>query len=111
MRRRDYLGNFELMVLLAVMRIGPDSYGVPIARDLESTCDYPVMIASVYATLQRLEAKGLVTSRVGDPTPERGGRARKHFRVTSRGIADARRSQEALTKLWTGVPQLKRQGS
>jgi DNA-binding PadR family transcriptional regulator len=107
MRRRDYLGSFELMVLLALMRLGDEAYGVPIARELEATGGSTVMVASVYAALQRLEQKTLVTSRVGDPTAERGGKAKKYFAITSRGIAEVRRTQGALSKLWGGLRQLK----
>jgi len=98
MRRRDYMGQFELMVLLAVIRIGEDAYGVPITRELETASGREVGIGSVYAALERLEEKALVTSRVGDPTPERGGRAKQYFQVTSKGLkaaCAARRAEAA----------------
>jgi DNA-binding PadR family transcriptional regulator len=104
-RRRDYLGNFELMVLLAVLRVD-DAYGVPIARELEEHTGHEVAVASVYAALQRLEEKGLVTSWLGESTPERGGRAKKYFKVTAKGLRAARQTQRALVRLWTAVPQL-----
>jgi PadR family transcriptional regulator PadR len=106
MRRRDYLGSFELMVLLAVLRIGEDAYGVPITTELEAETGHEIAVASVYAALQRLEEKGLVSSRFGDPTPERGGRAKKFFKVTAKGLREARNTQRALTRLWRDVPQL-----
>jgi PadR family transcriptional regulator PadR len=106
MRRRDYLGSFELMVLLAVLRIGEDAYGVPITTELEAETGHEIAVASVYAALQRLEEKGLLTSRFGDPTPERGGRAKKFFKATGKGIREARNTQRALTRLWRNVPQL-----
>jgi PadR family transcriptional regulator PadR len=105
-RRRDYLGSFELMVLLAVMRLGDDAYGVPITRELEDHTGHEVAVASVYAALQRLEEKGLVSSSLGEPTPERGGKAKKYFRITGKGVREARNTQRALIRLWHKVPQL-----
>ena len=106
MRRRHYLAQFELMVLLAVIRIGKDAYGVPIARELESVSGREVGVGSVYAALERLEGKGLVTSEIGEPTPERGGRAKTYFRITANGLGEVRAAQRTLTKLWSEVPQL-----
>lgn len=100
------LGPFEFMVLLAVMREGEDAYGVSISREIESATGHEVAIGSVYAALDRLQDKGLVTSSIGDPTPERGGRAKRHFRITAKGIREARSTQQTLTKLWRGVPKL-----
>jgi PadR family transcriptional regulator PadR len=100
MRRRDYLGQFELMVLLAVIRIGEDAYGVPIIRELEVASGREVAVGSVYAALERLEEKGLVTSSVGDPTPERGGRAKQYFHVTAKGLKAAREARRTFDKLW-----------
>ena len=107
MRRRDYLGSFELMVLLALMRLGDEAYGVAITREIEASSGSSVMVASVYAALQRLEGKRLVTSRLGEPTAERGGKAKKYFDITSRGVAEARRTQASLSSLWSGLRQLK----
>jgi PadR family transcriptional regulator PadR len=104
---RDALGSFELMVLLAVLRVGRDAYGVPIAEELEASGGRVVLLGSVYAALARLEAKGLVSSRLGDATPERGGRAKKYFTVTTKGLRQARETQRALVALWRGVPALK----
>ena len=88
------------MVLLAVIRIGEDAYGVPIARELESASGREVGIGSVYAALERLEDKGLVISSVGNPTPERGGRAKQYFRVTAKGLTAARDARQTLSRLW-----------
>jgi DNA-binding PadR family transcriptional regulator len=107
MRKRDYLGHFELMVLLAVIRVGEDAYGVPIAHEIEARTGKEVLLGSIYAALERMEEKGLVSSALGDPTPERGGRAKKYFRVTAKGLREAREAQRTLVKLWQGVPQLK----
>jgi PadR family transcriptional regulator PadR len=105
---RDYLTDFELMILLAVLRLGDEAYGVPIAREIETTGGRSVVLGAVYAALDRLEVNGLVVSAVGDPTPARGGRAKKFFRITATGLRAVRQTQQALTSLWTGIPQLKR---
>src|SRR5499426_3412396 len=73
------LGEFEQMVLLALVRLGPDAYGATIRREIEARTGRDLAISAVYVTLDRLETKGLVRSRVGEPTPERGGRRRRHF--------------------------------
>ena len=73
---KDTLGGFELQVLLAVMRLGDDAYGVPIADTIEEASGREVAAGSIYITLDRLESKGFVTSRLGESTPERGGRAK-----------------------------------
>ena len=106
MRKRDNLGNCELMVMLAVMRLGENAYGVPISREIESTTKREVAVGSVYAALERLEDKGLVASRVGEPTAERGGRAKRYFRITAKGLRVVRDTQHALTRLWRGLPGL-----
>src|SRR5215472_13666481 len=106
MPQRGYLGEFELMVVLALIRLGDDAYGVPIAREIEQRSGREVALGSVYAALERLEEKGLVTSTLGDPTAERGGRAKRYFRITSQGLRDVRETQRALVSLWRGLPQL-----
>jgi PadR family transcriptional regulator, regulatory protein PadR len=108
---RSYLTDFELMILLAVLRLGDEAYGVPIAREIETTGGRGVVIAAVYAALDRLEANGLVASTIGDPTPARGGRAKRFFRVTAAGLKAVRQTQRALTRLWSGIPQLERGGA
>jgi DNA-binding PadR family transcriptional regulator len=77
MPKRAYLGEFELMILLALIRLGDDAYGVPISKELLNTTGREVSLGSVYAALDRLERKEFVTSTLGDPTPERGGRAKR----------------------------------
>jgi PadR family transcriptional regulator, regulatory protein PadR len=103
---RAYLGEFELMVLLAVIRLGDDAYGVPISREIEQRSGREAALGSVYAALERLEDKGLATSRLGERTPERGGRAKRFFSVTPQGLSEVRETQRALTALWRGLPQL-----
>jgi DNA-binding PadR family transcriptional regulator len=107
MPKRSYLGEFELMILLALIRLGDDAYGVPISKELLHTTGRDVSLGSVYAALDRLEQKGLVTSSLGDPTPARGGRAKRYFHVTKEGIREAQLTRAALVKLWRGLPQLK----
>src|SRR5215471_8660225 len=100
MRKGEYLGNFELLLLLALMRLGDDAYGVTIARELEKQTHREVVVASVYATLERLQERGLVASSVGEPTPERGGRAKRYFRITGAGIHEARDARQSLMNMW-----------
>jgi DNA-binding PadR family transcriptional regulator len=107
MRKGDYLGNFELMLLLALVRLGDDAYGVTIARELEQQTGREVVVASVYATLERLQERGFVASSLGDPTPERGGRAKRYFRITGAGIREIRDARRALMNMWKGLPELK----
>jgi DNA-binding PadR family transcriptional regulator len=86
MTDRSYLGEFELMILLAVIHLGEDAYGVPISQELEGQRGRDVSVGSVYAALERMEGKGLVSSSLGEPTPERGGKAKRFFRVTKEGL-------------------------
>jgi DNA-binding PadR family transcriptional regulator len=107
MPKREFLGGFELLVLLALIRLGEEAYGVPISEAIEESSGKEVAIGSVYITLERLEGKGLVSSRLGEPTAERGGRAKTYFKVTAKGLREVRNAQRTLVNLWTGVPQLK----
>lgn len=95
------------MVLLAVVRLGDDAYGVPISKELLFIAQREVGVGSIYAALERLESKGFVTSSLGEPTPERGGRAKRYFHVTPNGVRALRMTRAALTNLWNGIPQLK----
>jgi PadR family transcriptional regulator, regulatory protein PadR len=101
------LTDLEFMLLLATMRLGSEAYGVQIAREMEETGGRTVLLGAVYATLDRLETMGLVRSSVGEPTAERGGRAKRYFRVTPAGIRAAKDTQTAFVSLWRGVPELK----
>lgn len=101
------LTDFELMILLAALRVGDDAYGVRIAHEIERTARRRVMLAAVYAALERLEQQDLVTSVMGEPTPERGGRAKRFYTVTARGIRNVKQTQQALQSLWRGLPELK----
>jgi PadR family transcriptional regulator PadR len=106
MAQRVYLGEMELMVLLAVVRLGDEAYGVPISKELLILAGREVALGSIYAALDRLEQKGFVTSLLGDPTPERGGRAKRYFRVTPAGVRTLKTTRTALTNLWNGIPLL-----
>jgi DNA-binding PadR family transcriptional regulator len=101
------LGTFDLMIMLALMRLGEPAYGVPISREIEDASGRVVAVATLYAALTRLEKKGLITSRLGEPTAERGGRAKRYFRVTARGLREVRDTQRVFTSLWQGIPKLK----
>jgi DNA-binding PadR family transcriptional regulator len=79
------LGDFEQIVLLALVRLGPDAYGATIRREIEARTGRELAVNAVYITLDRLENKGFVKSRIGDPTPQRGGRRRKHFALLPAG--------------------------
>jgi len=106
MARSGYFGEFELMVLLALIRLGEDAYGVPICHEIEKQSGREAALGSVYAALERLEEKGLVTSRLGDSTAVRGGRAKRYFRVTAQGVRQVRQTQRTLLNLWRGLPEL-----
>src|SRR4051812_12894636 len=106
MARRNNLGQFEISVLLAVMRFGGGAYCVPLSRAIEDSTHCDGALGSVYFALERLETKGLLSSELGEPTAERGGRAKRYFRVTATGVREVRNARRALTKLWEGLPQL-----
>lgn len=106
MPRGAYLGGLELMVLLALIRLEEDAYGVPICHEIEKQSGREAALGSVYAALERLEKRGLVTSRLGDSTAVRGGRAKRYFRVTAQGVRNVRETQRVLMNLWRHLPQL-----
>ncbi len=100
------ISNFELMVMLALIRLGDDAYGVPISEEIEAHSGHDVALGSVYAALERLHDRGMVTSSVGEPTAERGGRAKRYFKVTGKGMKVVQDTQRTLTRLWKGMPKL-----
>jgi PadR family transcriptional regulator, regulatory protein PadR len=108
---REGLGEFEHLVLLAVARLGGDAYGVPIVDELEAQTGRRVSRASVYVALKRLEHKGFIGSALGDPTPERGGRAKRYFQVTALGQRRLQEARAALMKMWAGLPAAARKQS
>ena len=97
------LGELEHVILLALLRLGPDAYGVTIVDELNRHSPRAVLRPSVYLALRRLEAKGLVRSRLGDPEPRRGGRARRYFEVSAAGRKALGESHRMLTSLWEGL--------
>ena len=100
---RDYLGEFEHIMVLALLRLEDRAYGVTVRQEIELRTHREVSIGAVYATLDRLETKGYVKSRRGDPTPERGGRSKRFFRVTAKGVAAVNRTQRALQNMTEGL--------
>jgi PadR family transcriptional regulator, regulatory protein PadR len=103
MSSRDYLGEFEHLVVLAVLRLADQAYGVRVRREIENRTAREVSIGAIYATLDRLEAKGFIKSHLGDPTPERGGRSKRFFEVTPKGIAAVNRTRRALESMSEGL--------
>jgi PadR family transcriptional regulator, regulatory protein PadR len=103
MSDRDYLGEFEHIVILALLRLGERAYGVTVRQEIEGRIGREVSIGAIYATLDRLEAKGYVKSHQGDPTPERGGRSKRFFRVSAKGVGAVNRTHRALQKMTAGL--------
>ena len=97
------LGEFEQLILLALVRLGPDAYGATVRREIEERAGREVSISAVYTTLERLEQKGLVRSRLGEPTPERGGRRRRHFELLPLGARSLRDAYRALAGMTAGI--------
>jgi PadR family transcriptional regulator, regulatory protein PadR len=103
MPKGAYLGEFEHIVLLALVRLNDRAYGVTVRQDIASRTGRDVSVGAIYTTLDRLEAKGYVKSRLGEPTTERGGRAKRFFRVTARGIRAINSTHEALRHMSIGL--------
>ncbi len=103
MPKGSFLGEFELYVLGALVRLGDDAYGVTIRQEITRQCRREVAIGAVYATLSRLEVKGLVTFMVSDPTPVPGGRARKYARLTPEGRRALQHATAMLQRILPGL--------
>ena len=103
MAKGGYLGEFEQLVMLAVLRLGNEAYGMTVRRELEATARRGVTIGSVYGTLERLEEKGLMSSWRGDPDPVRGGRSRRYFRVEREGEMALAVARDMMGRMWKGV--------
>lgn len=101
--RADHLGEFEQIVLLAVLRLGDAAYGVPIRREIEARAKRTVTIGALYATLDRLEAKGYLHSWFTDSTPQRGGRSKRYFKLLPAGETALVRYKAMLDRIWLGV--------
>lgn len=103
MAKGDFLGEFEQLVLIALLRLGDEAYGMAVRREIEARADRDVSIGAVYATLDRLEDKGLVRSRL-EASDERGGRVKKCFTITGAGGRALEKSQAALRQMLDGLP-------
>jgi len=108
MSRNAYLGEFEQIVLLAIMRLGDDAYGVAIRDEIQKRTGRSTAPGALYTTLDRLEQKGLVVSRLGEPTPERGGRAKRYYSVSAEGIEAVERAQRCYQSLLDGLQILRK---
>jgi DNA-binding PadR family transcriptional regulator len=107
----DLPNETEQLVLLALVRLGEDAYGVPIRAEIERRSGRAVSLAAVYAALERLELRGQVRSWLSEPVAARGGRARKHFEITPMGANAVREAREAMARMWKGLemhPDLRR---
>ena len=103
MPRGELLGSLEQIVLIALVRLGANAYGMTVRREIEQRTGRDLSIGAVYATLERLEAKGFVSSSLGEPTAERGGRAKRIFRIEGEGQRALRSTQEAMRKMTAGL--------
>jgi PadR family transcriptional regulator PadR len=104
--RTPYLGEFEQLVLLAVLQLGDEAYAVPMRQVIERAAARSVSRGALYTTLERLEAKGLLSSQMGEPTIERGGRARRYHSVTPAGLRALRAARDAVSRLSTGLESM-----
>ena len=100
---RSSLGQFEQIVLLAILRLGDKAYAPAILEEIETRTGNPASAGSMYVTLDRLEEKGLLRSRLADASDDRGGRPRRYVTVTAYGVRELRASRAALMKLWRGL--------
>ena len=101
------LGEFEQLILLAILRLGDDAYGVTIRAELADRAGRSIAPGAMYTALERMEAKGLIRSRMGDPTPQRGGRAKRYVTVTAAGRQALSRAVQAYERLLDGLQLLR----
>ena len=106
MPRGEFLGSLEQIVMLAVVRLGSDAYGMTVRREIEERTGREISIGAVYATLERLEAKGYVSSFTGEATAERGGRAKRCYGLTKPAVQALKGSRRTLLSLWAGLEPL-----
>lgn len=97
------LGEFEHVVLLAILRLGDKAYGVAIRNEIQERTGREPAPGALYVTLERLEDKGLLTSSLGDPTPQRGGRAKRYVKVSANGMTALNHARECYLRLWEGL--------
>lgn len=103
MTDRAFLGEFEQMVLAAVLRLGDEAYGAAILTEIEANTGRHVSSGALYVTLDRLEQKRLIKTSLGDASPERGGRRKRYVRVTRKGLQAVSEVRDALLSLWSGI--------
>jgi PadR family transcriptional regulator, regulatory protein PadR len=103
---RKGLGEFETAVLLAIVHLRGRGYGLSIADEIERRTGKPVSFGAVYATLDRLQRKGLISSELGEPTPKRGGKPRRFYRIEAPGERSLREAQSVAERMWAGVPAI-----
>lgn len=103
--KRALLGELEQLLMLSVARLGDDAYGAEIQRDLEERAGRSVSISTIYVTLVRLEDKGYVRSWRAEPTPVRGGKSKRYFGLTKKGVGVLEDAREVLERMWAGVPK------
>lgn len=110
MGRHSHLGDLEELTLLAVMRLGKDAHGSRIRELLRQDAGRPVSISTIYVTLMRLEEKGLVRSWMGEPTAQRGGKARRHFDIRPAGVQALEAVRRVRDRMWAGVEEAREDG-
>ena len=99
------LGEFEQLVLFALVALGDDAYGVSVRQEIEERTGRSVSAGAVYTVLKRLEERDLVSAWIGDPTPERGGRRRKHYRIETEGAVQLRQARDQLLDMSQGLAE------
>ncbi len=97
------LGEFEQLILLALVRLGKDAYGVRMRKEIEARTGREISAGAIYTALERLEGRGFISSHLGEPTPERGGRRKKYYQLETDGANALRRSYEALSQMARGL--------
>ncbi len=102
---RHLMGEFEHLILLAILRLGDQAYGVPVIGEVESRTGREVSQAAAYLTLRRLEEKGWIRGRSGEPTTRRGGRAKRYYSVTGVGRQKLREARSSLLNMWAGIAE------
>jgi len=103
---RENLGDVEHFVLVALLHLGGESYGVPIMDEIATRTGRAISRPAVYIALRRLESKGLLNSRVGEATAERGGRAKRYFKLTKAGARQLKQSRDAFVRMWEDADHL-----
>ncbi len=103
MAKGDNLGEFEQIALLALIRLGANAYGANIRQEIAERTGRDVSVGAVYTTLERMEQKGFVSSARGEPTPERGGRAKRYYKIEAPGEHALRKSRETMDRMWAGL--------